>query len=350
MVSPEVVLGLLLVGFAGGAFGAAIGALPALGLAGVSIVLGEMIAVGTGTSTSSALGIDLAVLDAVGLSAAAGFGPLIGPHVAFAGGAAAAASAGRKGTIDTSFRYHQAKQIAKPLWRNPRSLVVGGVFGAFGVVVARLAGAVPVPLDPIAFAVVLSALTHRLAFGYVLLGRVHGLGRSVLDMSPFETEEYWGDGGNPTAQGIGGRHVVEPWQPEFDDWKVVTALGAGVGFGAGVIAIATGSPFLAFGLALASLLAVPTGTYTVPVTHHIAFPAGIAALAAGSTPLTGIAFAVGFGTLGGLLGELSGRVCYAHGDTHFDPAFLSVLLTSLVLGVLAVAGVVDAGAVPYPGV
>ena len=350
MVSPELFLGLLLVGFAGGALGAAVGAVPALGLAGVSIVVGEAIAVVTGGTTSSVLGIELAVVDATGLSAAVGFGPLLGPHVAFAGGAAAAAYAGRKGMIDTSFRYHQAKQIAKPLWRNPWSLVVGGVFGALGVVVARLVASVPVPLDPIAFAVVLSALAHRLALGYVLLGRVHGLDRSVLDMSPFETDEYWGDGGNPTAQGIGGRHVVEPWQPDFDDWSVVTALGAGVGLGAGVLALATGSPFLAFGLALASLLAVPTGNYSVPVTHHIALPAGIAALAAGSDPVAGVALAVGFGTLGALIGEISGRACYAHADTHFDPGFLSILVTSLVLGVLAVAGVLDGAAVPYPGI
>jgi hypothetical protein len=349
VVSPEIVLGVLLAGFAGGALGAAIGAQSALGVAGLGIVVGELVAVLSGAGPESALGIELAVVDASGLSAA-GFGPLFGPHVAFAGGAAAAAYAGRKTTIDTGFRYHQAKGIAAPLWTRPRSLVVGGAFGAFGVAVARLAGALPLPFDPVAFAVVVSALAHRLVFGYPLLGRLRGLGRPVLDMSPFEAGEYWGDGGNPTEQGIGGRHVVEPWQPEFGDWQTVAALGAGVGLGAGALALASGSPFLAFGLALASLLAVPAGTYDVPVTHHIALPAGIAALAAGSGPVAGLALAVAFGTLGGVLGELSGRLCYAHADTHLDPGFLSILATSLVLGGLAVTGVVDPGAVPYPAV
>lgn len=347
MVLWEVLIGVVLAGFAGGVLGAAIGALPALGLAGVGIVVGEIVAAVSGGGGSVGFGIEPAALDATGLTAAVGFGPFLGPHVAFAGGAAAAAYAGRKGSIDTAFRFHQAKQISRPLGFSPRPLLVGGAFGLFGVLAARLAGLLPIPVDPIAFAVVLSAFLHRLAFGYPLLGRVRGLDRSVLDMSPFTGGEYWGDGGNPTAQGTAGRHVVEPWQPDYYDWKTVAAIGVGGGFGAGVIALATGSPFLAFGLALASLLAIATGVYTVPVTHHVALPAGIAALAAGNDPVVGLALAVVFGVLGGAVGELGQRLAYAHADTHLDPAFLSVLVTSVLLGALTNFGVLDAGAVPF---
>lgn len=351
MALGELAIELLVVAFAGGLFAAAIGALPALGLAGVAIVVGEFLQLVSGEEASTAFpGLDVvaAPLEATGITAIVGLGPFLGPHVAFAGGVAAAAFVGRKQTIDTEFRYHQAKQIARPLPRSPSVLFVGGIFGVIGFVLARLIAGVGVPVDPIALVVVLSALAHRLAFGYYLIGRVRGLDRSILDMSPFEEGEYWGDEANETAQGTGGRHVVEPWLPGYSDWKSVGLIGAGVGFGSAILAILTGSVFLAFGLALASLLALSWGYFDLPVTHHVALPASIIALAVKADPLGGLLGGVVFGIGGAVLGELAGRVCYAHGDTHLDPAFLSILLTSLALTILAGTGMIDPGPVPYP--
>lgn len=353
MVLSELTIGILLAGFAGGIFGAAIGALPALSLAGVVIVAGETLAVVFPESTAATLdvfGVGAAPLDAVGTTAAIGFGPVLGPHVAFAGGVAGAAFAGRKGTFDTTFRYHQAKQIAKPLGSAPRVLLVGGVFGLFGVLVARVATGLSLPVDPIALAVVISAFVHRLVLGYPLLGRVRETEHSLLDMSPFENSAYWGDEDNETAQGTGGRHVVEPWQPDHYAWENNVVLGVGVGLGAGFIALATGSVFLAFGITLASLLFLAGGLYTLPVTHHMALPAGIAALAVDTDPLVALVLAGIFGVLGAVIGELAQRLFYAHGDTHFDPSFLSILATSLLLALLVTAGVLDAGPVPYAAI
>lgn len=350
MVLSELTVGVLLAGVAGGILGAALGALPSLSLAGIAIVAGEILAVlfSAEATTLDVFGVEAATLDAVGITATVGFGPVLGPHVAFAGGVAAAAYAGRKGTFDTTFRYHQAKQVAKPLGTNPKALLVGGAFGLFGVLVARFASELSAPLDPIALAVVLSAVVHRLAFGYPLIGRIRESEYSMFDMSPFKTAQYWGDDNHDTSQGTGGRHVVEPWQPRHYEWQTVTVLGAGAGVVAGVLALGTGSAFLAFGLSLVSLLGLVAGRYDIPVTHHMALPGGIAGLATDAGPVVALIVAGIFGLLGALIGEFAQRVCYAHGDTHFDPSFVSILVTSLLLALLGAVEILDSGVVPYP--
>ncbi len=349
MVLSSLTLWLLVGAIIGGVAGALVGALPMLGLAGVVIVVGEMAGSGVlATNPPSVIDPAVAPLDAVGITGALGFGPVVGPHVAFAGGVAAAAYAGRKQTFDTTFRYHQAKQIAIPLPREPGVVLVGAGFGVVGITIATLAARLSVPVDPIAFSIVLSALFHRAAFGYPLLGRLRELDRSLLDMSPFTEGRYWGKTGDETAQGTGGRHIVEPWQPAYYEPRLVLGLGAGVGLGAGIVAVVADSPFLAFGIAAASLLAVSAEIYDVPVTHHIALPAGIVAVAVDGSPVAALAGAVVFGVAAAAIAELAQRVLYAHADTHFDPAFVAILITSVVLSALASAGLLDAGAVPYP--
>jgi len=340
---------LLAAALAGGAVGAALGARNALGLTGAVIVLGETLVATSGEDALDGIEVLPAPVDAVGLTAAVGVGPLFGPHVAFAGGAAAAAYEGRKRTIDTGFRYHQAKQIAAPLYDSPRALVVGAISGLLGAGIAGLVGFLGAPLDPIALAVLVSALLHRLVFGYPMLGRL-GSHNPLLDMSRFEAGEYWGDEDHETSQGIGGRHLVEPWQPEFDEWPAVVAIGAGVGLVAGGLAIATDSVFLAFGLAAAVLPAREWAAVPIPATYHVALPAGIAAVAFEGSAAGSIAVALILGIVAAIVAELAGRLLYAHGDTHLDPGFASILLTSILIVALVAAGIFDAGPVPYPTV
>jgi MFS family permease len=354
MAAFELTLEFLIAGLAGGMLGAALGALPALSLAGILIIIGEAAgsieAVFGDGAVATVFGAEPATVDAVGLTGAVALGPVLGPHVAFAGGVAAAAFVGRKETFDTTFRYHQAKNIAKPPGSTVSTLLVGGVFGVFGVVVARVIAGVGVPVDPVFFAVVVSAFVHRLAFGYPLLGRVRNLDRSVFDMSPYEDDKRWGEESFETSQGTAGRLVVEVWLPDHYEWGQVAVLGLAVGLASGFIALVTGSPFLAFGLTLTSLLFLAAGLYTLPVTHHMALPAGISAVAfaAEFEPLVGLVVAGVFGVLGAVLGEGAQRVFYAHGDTHLDPPAVSIVLTSLLLTLLATAGVVDPATIPYP--
>jgi len=172
----------------------------------------------------------------------------------------------------------------------------------------------------------------------------------VLDMTPADRNERWGEEERETSQGTGGRQVVEPWLPEHSDWVQLAVLGTGVGVASGYIALVTGSVFLAFGITAASLLFLAVGLYDLPVTHHMALPASIAALAMGADaePVAALALAGAFGLIGALLGEFAQRTLYAHADTHLDPPAVSIVLTSLLIGALAAAGVLEPELIPYP--
>lgn len=358
MVTSLLTVEVLIAGLAGGMIGAAIGGLPALSLAGLVITVGEIATMPLASAGSSdanvvvapeVFGVDSAALDAIGLTGAIGFGPVLGPHVAFAGGVAAAAYLGRAETVDTSFRYHQAKKITRPLGSAPDILVVGGIFGVVGVLLARLAAGVDLPVDPIALAVVLSAFAHRVAFGYPVFGRIRNLDSSILDMSDFEAGAYWGAKGHETSQGTGGRHVVEVWLPDHYQWENVAILGLAVGLASGYIALVSGSAFLAFGIAAFAVGFLAFGLYSIPIVYHMALPASIAALAIDAgEPVVALVVAAVFGVVAALLGELAQRTLYAHADTHLDPPFVAILLTSLLLTLLVTAGVFEPAFVPYP--
>jgi len=116
----------LIAAFAGGCFGAAIGALPAFCFTGFAVIAGEAAnAVGiSGAGSAAELGTS-------GLTNLVGFGPVFGPHIAFAGGAAAAAYAAKTdGAMppQEDGGYHPGKDIAYALGTRPDVLAVGGVF------------------------------------------------------------------------------------------------------------------------------------------------------------------------------------------------------------------------------
>lgn len=357
MVFSLLSIELLLAGLAGGMLGAALGALPAFSLAGLVITVGEIARLPAGLTgeaedtllVTEVFGVDPAAIEAVGLTGTVGFGALLGPHVAFAGGVAAAAYVSRGQTIDTGFRYHQAKKITRPLGSTPDVLLVGGAFGVLGVLIARIVAGLEIPVDPIFLAVVLSAVIHRLAFGYPVLGRIRSVEGSILDMSGFEAGLYWGAEGYETAEGTAGRHVVEVWLPDHYEWDNVAVLGAAVGLASGYIALVSGSAFLAFGLAATALGFLCLGLYSMPIVYHMALPASIAALAVDTgEPVVALLVAAVFGVIAALAGELAQRVLYAHGDTHFDPPAVAIVLTSLLITGLVTAGVFEPEFVPYP--
>jgi hypothetical protein len=384
MVELTTVLLLATVAFAGGAFGAALGALPAFAFTGFVVIAGEVVTIGRNLTTAAAGEIGTA--GAYGLTASVGLGAGFGPHVAFAGGAAAAAYAARRGKMNTGFDYHEAKNITYSLGTDVDVLAVGGAFGAVGYLVYHVSlNTLALPFEPFAFSIVVTALLHRIAFGYPLVGRVRG---GLLDMSPYERGERRapGPGGEEviTDGGLGSnaahtsgiepthrepderRYVVEPWLPQQYEWADVAVLGAVVGVFGAFVAYVTASPFLGFGIAAASLLFLSLGMERFPVTHHMALPAGLVtvALAPGAPgpSLTAatlqatvplwlvVAGGALFGLLGGLLGELAQRALYAHADTHLDPPAVSILLTTLLLAVLDIAGVFSQAFVPTLGI
>ena len=343
-------LELLLAAFAGGAFGAALGALPAFIFTGFLVIAGEAANLAA-DAVVEAGATSADQLPAIGITGSIAFGPLFGPHVSFAGGAAAAAYAARRGYMESGFDYHNAKDIAYALGTRPDVLLVGGLFGVLGHWFATASSTLALPWDPIAVGVVLSAAAHRLAFGYSLVGPAEG-GR--LNMRPFEdgerrvigeaatadSDEAATDGGTADAS----RFTVEPWLPHQYKWPNVAAIGLVVGLLSAYAALVTGSAFLAFGISAALLVFLNCGVENIPVTHHLSLPASTAALAtftsAGDVAVTPTAMLVGaaFGVSGALTGELVQRAFYAHADTHFDPPAAAIAVNTFFVAVLTLAG------------
>jgi len=331
---------LVLAAFGGGAFGAALGALPAFCFTGFLVIGGEVVNI-LKQELASATAIEPAS-QTVGITGILGFGPLFGPHISFAGGVAAAAYASRKGYMDEGFDYHLAKDIAQALSTKPDVLAVGGVFGVFGLVCFRALLFVSAPFDQIAATVVISAFVARIAFGYPLVGRVAG--SSYFDMSPFEEGETREvpQSDRPAVSADGGtaeRLATEPWLPFQYKWSNVAMIGLVAGVLGAFIAIETGSAFLGFGISAATLTFLALGT-EVPVTHHITLPASTAALAVLAWgPVPALLVGTLFGITGALSGEVLQRLFYAHGDTHVDPPAFAIAVNTLAIAVLAMLGV-----------
>ncbi|MFB6202304.1 MAG: hypothetical protein ABEI98_09860 [Halorhabdus sp.] len=328
---------LLVVAFAGGAIGAALGGIAALSLAGLTVVVGEV-----GNYLVGAAPGDPA---ATGLTALIGYGPALGPHVAFAGGIAAAAYLGRRERPESDFPYHTAKDIYRAIGVRPDALLAGGAFGVLGYWLATLVRTIGAPVDPVMASVVLTGLIARVAFGYPVLG---DLSDTLLDMSPYERGEIRTALEDSEADADGpARPAVEPWATQQSGWQEQAILGLVVGLFAAYVAYLTETYYLAFGISAASLGLLVVGARRVPITYHLALPASIAALAlpGASAELALFAGAV-FGILSGLVGELAGRVLYAHADTHLDPPAVAIVLTTLLIGLLTTVGVFEQGLIP----
>ena len=284
---------MLIAAFGGGLFGAAIGALPSFIFTGFAVLVGVAIAFA---------GSDYDFLTNVA------FGPVFGPHIGFAGGAAAAAFAARRGTLESGGR-----DIATGLagLGDPLPLLVGGAFGVLGYLLQYLFLGIlnlATLTDAIALSVFISAIIARLAFGKTgLFGKLDDESRRRGRFNP------------------GGDRA---WVAYQQGWGQAAVIGLGVGAFSAFLAIsvAQANPDLApagavigFGITAASLIFLQFGA-TVPVTHHMALPA---AVAAGVSLSLGVGGALIMGILGGILGALVGevfsRLFLIHGDTHIDP-------------------------------
>lgn len=281
----------LVAAFGGGLFGAAIGSLPAFIFCGFAVIVGVAAAIS---------GADYDFLGEVA------FGPVFGPHVAFAGGAAATAYAKRAGLLE------DGKNILAGLMglSNPVVLLVGGVFGSLGYAIqVGLENLIGAYTDTIALTVFISALIARVAFGST------GIFGLLTDESR-ERGRFIPGGGNV-------------WVPYQQDWLQISVIGVGVGaistfmfLGiAGVSEeLAIPGAVLGFGIAAASLILLQFGVQ-IPVTHHIAIVAAYGALV--TLPLLGEGGALVVGLFGGVLGAIAGevfsRLFLIHGDTWIDP-------------------------------
>jgi hypothetical protein len=290
-----------LVAFGGGIFGASIGALNAFVFVGFLVIAAVAAQAGSGELLAYP------------------FGPAFGPHVGgFASGVAAAAFAQKKGIPGVN-----GKDIVAPMMglNDPSVLLVGGAFGILGYVINWIYGLVGFPFtDSVALTVVTSAIIVRLIWGNGIFGKVPA---GISRWSP-PAEMQW-----------------VPWQSGLTQRLVI---GLGVGLFSSFLAIKIGAEngggAIGFGIAAASLVLLSMGL-KIPVTHHIALPAAVAALASGS-----IIWGAVFGVLGAVLGEIMANLFNVYGDTHIDPPAATIAtLTSFSL-LLAALGVYGIAALP----
>jgi hypothetical protein len=240
------------------------------------------------------------------------FGPVLGPHISFGGGVAAAAYAGSRGFIKTG------RDIGSPLMGVGRTdvLIVGGLFGCLGWLVNEglIALGAKSWTDTIALTVVLTGIGARLIFGKTsLFGTIatpHG-----RRFRPDDSATWL------------------PWQQDFAH---VVPIGIGVGlvsaYLAGHSGLRAGGDVLGFGISTTILTFLIMG-HKVPVTHHMALPAALAIGHGGDLLLGAIC-----GVAGGLLGEAASRVFLIHGDTHIDPPAVGIAAMATILQVAAFAG------------
>lgn len=239
--------------------------------------------------------------------------------MSFAGGVAAAAYAGRKGKLSSG------ADIGSPLngLGAPDVLVVGGIFGVFGYIVATLIGMTPLgPLTDLpGITVTISGIVARLLFGKTGL-----------------TGKYTGKG-------------PRTWFSTGTTFVYNVVLGGGIGIAVSFVAaaVANAAPeawaatisgnfaVMCFGFAAITLVFTQTGS-AMPGTHHIALPSGLAAVVGISAwgPY-GAFLGVVFGILGSLLGDFFGNTFNSHCDSHIDPPAFTIFLLTIVVSLIRIA-------------
>ncbi|MDR1550140.1 MAG: hypothetical protein LBT06_16365 [Hungatella sp.] len=281
----------LIASFGGGIIGAYMGALPAFILTGVIAI--------TGAGVAMAGGPDMTV----GFIA---FGSYLGPHVAFAGGVAAAAYAGKQKKLGSG------TDILSSLngLCDPMTLIVGGIFGVFGFLVHYLAGSIlHLNTDLPGITVIISAIAVRFFFGTTgLLGKAPGS----------EKREYVTSGKGMACNVLLG-----------------LGLGTAVGFVYQVLltsgasdAVLGSYPILCFGISAASLIFIQTG-FATPATHHIALISALAVAASGNPAMGTI-----FGILTSLFGDFAAKTFNSHCDTHIDPPAFTIFIFTFIVNVV----------------
>lgn len=286
----------LVAAFGGGVLGAALGGLPVFILCGVAAMIGAGIAAATGDSTFSNL---------------VAWGPVLGPQISFAGGAAAAVYAAKKG------RLASGRDIASALLglNSPDVLLVGGIFGVLGYVLWWGISNLP-PIgdlgftNPIAASIIINALIARLVFGKTgLFGKVRA------------GDNRW------RASDVGA------WIPWMS--KPSQLLMVGLGFGLVVSYCAVTAPKLAglwFGVATVGLFFLQFGV-KMPVWHHVALAAEQAIVFGGD-----IWWGVAFAFLAVYIGEFYAMLFTAHGDSHVDPPSAALFTTWIIMAILKASG------------
>ena len=329
----------LLAAIAGGAVGAAIGGNYAFVLTGFCVLASWGVFAATGNS----FGFDYI-----------SFGPFMGPHIAFAGGAAAAVYARYKGYME------DGKDVNSPLagLGRPDVIYVGSIFGVFGYVVQIGISKIPWfggHTDSVALTVLISGILARIVFG--------GDPGKGLVKGSLHTPQSFAPGAKTFLEkikpGPNGRWLE--WQ-EHRGPRI--ALGSLFGIFAGAVSIflaanVPGGPAFAntfaFGISAVIILFLITNR-NMPVQHHVTNIAGLAAvqffpvlmgddfkwtatatwdsktwtMAALALVIAGV-----FGIFNAFVCEFFARLWYNRGTSHIDPPAASIWICNTIVVSLA---------------
>nr|WP_295610842.1 hypothetical protein [uncultured Terrisporobacter sp.] len=300
----------LIAAFGGGAFAAGLGALPAF------IMTGFLALVGTGITLAG--GADI-------LTSNLAFGSFFGPHIAFAGAAAATAYAARKNNTLIASTSFDCGEVALTLEEgilidgtdityslgktlDGTVLIVGGVFGMIGYLVNYLySGVLHLNTDTVAMTVATLGLIARFTIGKSgLTGQYTGT----------EKRQYFSQ----------NQELI---------YNIVVGLSVGImvscvaaylkNLGVSKEFLIAGYPSLCFGISAITLVFAQMG-FSVPITHHISLPAANAAVLSGN-PIIGVVVAIACS----LIGDFFTKTINSYVDTHIDPPACTIFIMEFIV-------------------
>lgn len=324
-------LGLLAAVF-GGYFGAAIGGNFAFTLTGIMILFAWGIYVGTGSVAGTS---DIAFNYIA-------FGPVMGPHIAFAGACAGAAYAMKKGYIETG------RDSTSPLARLGKVdvLLVGAAFGVFGYLLNIGIGLLPwfgTHTDTVALTVFTSNVLARVIWGNgVLTSSKYNQGAtSFLGKIASNDTDFW------------LRYQEKPSQ-----YLPLGFMAGGLAAGAAIML----SHYVPGGAAFAHTLPFAISAIIIgflilgaemPVQHHITIIGGLAAVkfmpvlagvpaanfpwnetwtsATWMIAIGAILIGCVFGMISAFLAEFQSKLFHQRGDTHVDPPAAAIWICTLLI-------------------
>lgn len=290
----------LIASFGGGIIGAYLGALPAFIMTGVFALVGGIVTATTG-------------LDSIAVGTLA-FGSLLGPHIAFAGGVAAAGYARSRGKIEDGTDILSSLHAIN----HPDVLIVGGIFGVIGFVIAYLINLTPIgPMTDLpGITVICSAIIVRLLFGKTgMIPKCEdGVTRTYMTGGKgFVNNVVWGGG-----IGIVISFIAALLSESRDTWEVVSGI----------------YPIICFGFAACTLIFTQTG-FNVPGSHHVMLPSALAAVVGiNAWGMGGAMLGVLFGIVAAIIGDFVACTFNSHCDTHIDPPAATIFSLTIIISLL----------------